>query len=100
MPTHHEMPGFSRAHKGLSEKQKDYFKTALEKFVSDLRDMECGVAKWFRDSLRVKRVKGAADLWEMTWNSNGRATFKFGEEQVTGKKHVVWHQIGGHEILP
>ena len=100
MPTHDEMPGFSRAHRGLSAEQKSHFNTAVKKFVSDLQDMESGVAKWFRDSLRVKKVNGPPGLWEMSWRSDGRATFRFGEEQVPGKHHVVWDQIGGHEILP
>jgi hypothetical protein len=54
----------------------------------------------FRASLRVKPVKGHAGLWEMTWEGNdGRATFAYGAEKVSGKRHVIWERVGGHEIF-
>ena len=54
----------------------------------------------FRPGLRVKKVQGAQDLYEMTWAPNGRALFGFEDEMLTGKIHVVWERIGTHSILP
>jgi hypothetical protein len=49
--------------------------------------------------LRVKGVKGATGVFEMTWAADGRATFQYGEPVVAGDPHVVWRHIGTHEIF-
>lgn len=49
--------------------------------------------------LRVKRVQGSRDVWEMTFAPDGRATFSYGAEVKTGEPHVIWRRIGGHEIF-
>ncbi|HCT77752.1 MAG TPA: hypothetical protein DGG94_10950 [Micromonosporaceae bacterium] len=66
---------------------------AVEHFVHDLR------AGQFRKGLRVKKMQGHDDVWEMTWAPDGRATFEYGPEQRAGERHVVWRRIGGHEIF-
>ena len=45
---------------------------------------------WFRPGLRVKHVQGTVDIYEMTWAPDGRALFTFGEDVISGKRHVVW----------
>jgi hypothetical protein len=45
--------------------------------------------------LRVKRVRGTRDVWELTWDGDGRGTFQYGDEIVIGDPHVVWRRIGG-----
>jgi len=72
----------------------------LRAFVADLREIEEGYLDWFRPGLRAKKVVGASDVYEMSWAPNGRATFAWGSEQISGKRHVVWLQVGGHDILP
>lgn len=62
--------------------------------------MEEGRSAVFRRGLRVKKVKGAEDIFEMSWASDGRATFAIGSPIQEGKFHIVWLDIGGHEILP
>ena len=49
--------------------------------------------------MRVKGVKGATGVFEMTWADDGRATFQYGEPVVAGDPHVVWRRIGTHEIF-
>lgn len=49
--------------------------------------------------LRIKGVRGADGVWEMTWDGDGRATFEFGPQVLPGKPHVVWRRVGGHEIF-
>ena len=100
MPTHAQKPAFAREFKRLSAKRAALFETRLEEFIDDLLAMEEGRLDWFRPQLRVKKVRGAEGLYEMTWDRDGRATFAWGAEQRPGKRHVVWVQIGGHEILP
>ncbi len=86
--------------KGLHSAQAALFERRLQEFVADLLDMEQGRSTWFRRTLRVKKVQGLSDVYEMSWASNGRATFAMGDPIVEGKLHIVWLRIGGHDILP
>jgi hypothetical protein len=52
----------------------------------------------FRKGLRVKGVKGATGVLEMTWADNGRATFQYGAPVVEGEPHVIWRRVGTHGI--
>ncbi|MBI2865251.1 MAG: hypothetical protein HYX94_11880 [Chloroflexi bacterium] len=50
-------------------------------------------------SLRVKAVKGAPGVWEMTWSfsgPDGRATFEL--IGVEGEPAVRWRRSGDHRI--
>jgi hypothetical protein len=38
-------------------------------------------------------------VFEMTWDNDGRATFSYGAERITGEAHVVWRRIGTHAIF-
>ena len=78
----------------LSADQKAAFLTAVAQFVEDLRRGE-----GFRKGLRVKGVKGAAGIFEMTWADDGRATFEYGDPVREGEAHVIWRRIGAHKIL-
>ena len=100
MPTHSQKAAFMRAYMRLPHTQRMQFKMALQEFVSALLDMESGRANTFPLKLRIKKVKGVEGCWEMTWAQNGRAVFSWGQEQQPGKRHVVWLDIGDHDILP
>ena len=77
----------------LSDDQQAAFLAAVELFVADLR------AGAFRPSLRVKGVKGAAGVFEMTWAANGRATFEYGGEITSGETHIIWPRVGTHGVF-
>lgn len=70
------------------------FRIAVRAFVEDLRR-----DRRFRKSLRVKGVRGAPNVFEMTWAPDGRATFQYGDEEVKGEPHVIWRRIGTHDVL-
>ena len=53
----------------------------------------------FRAGLRMKSVRRAPDVFELTWDGNGRATWSYGKERIRGAKHTVWRRTGGHDIL-
>ena len=78
----------------LSADQKAAFLTAVAQFVEDLRRGE-----GFRKGLRVKGVKGASGIFEMTWADDGRATFDYGDPVSEGEAHIIWRRIGAHKIL-
>ena len=78
----------------LSADQKAALLTAVAQFVEDLRRGE-----GFRKGLRVKGVKGASGIFEMTWGDDGRATFEYGDPVSEGEAHIIWRRIGAHKIL-
>jgi len=94
MPTREVLAKFWRDWAQLSPRQQKAFLAAVAKFVDDLR-----MGRGFRSSLRVKGVRGASGLYEMTWAPDGRATFSYGRSIVGDEPHVIWHRIGTHKIL-
>lgn len=94
MPTFEKLAQFDREFAKLTTEQRQAFRAAVVMLVADLR-----ARQGFRRSLRVKRVQGTTDVWEMTWAPDGRATWQYGAEQVPGETHVVWRRIGTHAIF-
>ncbi|MCY4163561.1 MAG: hypothetical protein OXE93_05015 [bacterium] len=86
--------------KRLNSSQATLFELRLLEFVADLLEMEQGRRTWFRKNLRVKKVRGQSNVYEMSWAADGRATFALGTSPVDGKLHIVWLRIGSHDILP
>ena len=99
MPTYEQSGPFHRDRRRLTKAQRKRLRVARDSFVADLRDMEAGRRSWFRPGLRVKGVKGAPGVFEMTWASDGRATFSWGREKVEGQRHVIWRRCGTHDIF-
>ena len=93
MPTRDVLASFWRDWEALTPDQQRAFKSALHKFIEDLRTGR------FRAGLRVKRVQGTDGIFEMMWAKNGRATFQYGDEVRLGEVHVIWRRIGTHEIF-
>jgi hypothetical protein len=93
-PTYELGTGFAREFARLSREQDRAFRKAVGKFIDALRDGEQPP-----NSLRIKRVQGTEDIWEMSFSGDSRATFRYGTEAKPGETHVQWLRIGGHEIL-
>ncbi len=93
MPTFVLTERFLRDLEGLTPEQRRAFRAAVMKFRQDLP------TRRFRKGLRVKRVQGSSDIFEMTWADDGRATFQYGASITEGEQHVVWRRIGTHSIL-
>lgn len=93
-PTYELGTGFAREFARLSREQSREYRQAVEKFVDALR-----AGNQPPNSLRIKRVQGTKDIWEMSYSGDGRATFRYGTEVKPGETHVQWLRIGGHEIL-
>ena len=78
----------------MSASQQAAFLAAVAQFVDDLSR-----GRELRQGLRVKGVKGATGIFEMTWACDGRATFEYGESVVEGEPHIVWRRVGTHAIF-
>ena len=94
MPTYVALARFLRDYEALTPEQQALFRRALAIFIKELRE-----GKGFRKGLRVKRVRGTEDVFEMTWAPNGRATWEYGEEVRPGERHIIWRRIGTHDIF-
>ncbi len=78
----------------LTPARKATFQAAVAEFVEDLRS-----GGRFRKGLRVKCVKGAPGIFELTWAPDGRATFEYGDPVVAGEPHVIWRRVGANSIF-
>ena len=94
MPTFEQLRRFDRDFAALSDAQREAFRSAVQKFVADLER-----GQGFRQGLRVKGVRGAPGMFELTWAHDGRATFSYGDWRREGEAHIVWHRVGTHDIL-
>ena len=92
-PPYLPLPTFERDYEHLTIEQRRAFRAAVAKFIADLHTGA------FRRGLRVKGVRGAPGVFEMTWAPDGRATFQFGTEIQPGSPHVIWRRIGTHHVL-
>ena len=93
MPTFAWLARFGADFDALSADQQAAFLAVVVLFVADLK------AGAFRSSLRVKGVKGAAGIFEMTWAADGRATFEFGSEIRPGETHIIWRRVRTHDVF-
>jgi hypothetical protein len=93
-PTFEARASFAREFARLSREQDKAFRKAVRKLVEALAD-----EREPPRSLRIKRVQGTNDVWEMSYSGDGRATFRYGSEVKRGETHVEWLRVGGHEIL-
>ena len=70
MPAFEWLALFDREWRSLTAEQQRAFRDAVAAFVEDLRE-----ATGLRKGLRVKKMQGREDVWEMTWAPDGSATF-------------------------
>lgn len=89
MPTDERAISFVRDWLTLSRDRRSLFMKAVAKMVIDPQS-----GTGFRKGLRVKGVQGHPDVYEMTWASDGRATFHYGTSPHPGDTHIVWRRIG------
>jgi hypothetical protein len=94
VPTYGTTPSFDDAFEHLSSENKKRFKRKVREFVEDLK-----AGSRFRNGLRVKPYKSRPGTFEMTWAPNGRAFFIYGEPVKDGERHVIWLDVGTHDLL-
>ena len=92
-PTYDTASTFEDDWNKLTPDQRERLRTAVTRLVADLR------TGTIRPGLRIKRVQGTDDVWEMTYAPDGRATFTHGPEHRPGHAHIQWRRIGTHDVL-
>jgi hypothetical protein len=94
VPTYAWLARFGADFDSLSPSQQAAFLVAVTQFVEDLQG-----GRGFRKGLRVKGMRGASGIFEITWADNGRATFEYGASVIDGEPHVIWRRVGTHAIF-
>lgn len=94
MPTYEIGPEFVRDWQRLTPEQQTRFKDARDNFVSDLKQRS-----QLRSGFRIKRFRGQENVWEFSYEGDGRALFMYGTSPIPGEAHIIWLRIGTHEIF-
>jgi hypothetical protein len=97
-------PTFDRDIRALKpEHLAEFKKVVLEKFApacdAYADATECGNHFIWPRALRVSKMRGRYQVWEMTWSfasPDGRATFEF--VRVDNEWRCRWRRLGDHSI--
>lgn len=94
-------PAFDSDVRRLKPEHLAEFRTVLrERFVPACDALAADPARPWPASLRVKSVRSAPGILEMTWSfssPDGRATFEL--VTVDGELRVRWRRIGDHGVF-
>lgn len=94
-------PAFDSDYRRLkAEHAADFKQVVRDKFVPACDAFAKDPARPWPSSLRVKPVRSAAGVLEMTWSfasPDGRATFEF--VTVDGELRVRWRRVGNHDVF-
>ena len=93
MPTYEADRVFLRDWVRLTAEQQRRFKTAVSRFVEDLK-----AKRPPRKGLGIERFEAHEDVYEFHWAPNGRALFSYGVSPHPGDIHIIWLRIGTHDI--
>jgi hypothetical protein len=95
------LPRFERDYHSLPRNHRGLARQAITKIFQPAAERAAaGEPNPWPRGLRVKKVQGARDVWEMTWsmdNPDSRATWEWAE--IEGEPAVLWRRIGGHRIF-
>jgi hypothetical protein len=91
---------FKRDFKRLPEGHKARFRECIPGFNDAAERAASGQDNPWPKGLRVKPIKSARGVWELTWSMkdpDGRATWEWIE--VDGERAIRWRRIGDHGVL-
>ncbi len=92
---------FKRDYRRLSEAERRAFRAVVQDhFGSALDHHRDEPGGPWPARLRVKGVRGAPGVWEMTWSftdPDGRATWEW--VSIEGETGIRWRRIGSHAIF-
>lgn len=93
-------PAFDRDFKRLPSHHQKKFRAAVPQFRAAAERATAGASDPWPKGLRVKPVRSARGIWEMTWrmdDPDGRATWEW--TSVAGEPAIRWRRVGNHEVL-
>lgn len=93
-------PRFEREARRLPGEHRAKLKRALPRFSEAADRAVAGADDPWPRGLRVKRVVGTQDIWEMTWSMHdpdGRATWQWTVDD--GQPAILLRRVGNHSVL-
>lgn len=93
-------PAFDRDFKRLPKRHQVKFRELVPAFNAAVERAAAGRDRPWPKGMRVKPVKGAPGIWELTWSMNdpdGRATWEWVD--VRGEPAIRWRRVGDHGVL-
>ena len=93
-------PAFDADYRRLKPEHRLAFRQVVrDRFAPACAAWSANPAAW-PASLRVKSVRGAPGVFEMTWSfvsPDGRATFEL--LTIAGEPHCRWRRVGDHDVF-
>ena len=97
---------FRADYKKLSEAERQLFRKSIAVFNDAADRFASGDSDSWPAKLRVRPVRGAEGIFEMTWSfsgPDGRATWEWVTvtDRSTGRRHraVRWRRVGNHAVF-
>lgn len=94
-------PAFDTDYRRLKREHREAFRRVLvTKFIPACDALSADASAVWPKSLRVKAVRGAPGVLEMTWpfaSPDGRATFEL--VTISGELRCRWRRIGDHGVF-
>jgi hypothetical protein len=92
---------FKRDYRRLSDEHKEEFRRIVREHFNPALDrhVENPGQPW-PARLRIKRVQGAAGVWELTWSftdPDGRATWEW--ITIEDEPAIRWRRVGDHSVF-
>jgi hypothetical protein len=91
---------FKRDFNKLPEHHKDKFRQLVLRFNDAAEKAARGENNPWPKGMRVKPIKSAEQIWELTWSMNdpdGRATWEW--IKIDGEAAIRWRRVGDHDVL-
>ncbi|WP_026911556.1 hypothetical protein [Patulibacter minatonensis] len=93
-------PAFDRDYKRLSKQHQAKFRKLVPRFNAAAERAAAGETAPWPNGMRVKPVKGAEGVWEVTWSMDdpdGRATWEW--VTIGDTQGIRWRRIGDHDVF-
>lgn len=93
-------PAFDRDYKRLDKQHQDKFRKLIPRFNDAAERAASGQTAPWPNGMRIKPVKGAEGIWELTWSKDhpdGRATWEW--TAIDDQQAIRWRRIGDHSVF-
>lgn len=93
-------PAFDRDYKRLDKQHQDKFRKLIPRFNDAAERAPSGQTAPWPNGMRIKPVKGAEGIWELTWSKDhpdGRATWEW--TTIDDQQAIRWRRIGDHSVF-
>jgi hypothetical protein len=95
VPTFESLARFDREFRRMPRELQAAFLAMLPTFIAALRT----TPPTFLPALRVKRVQGRQEAWEITFAPGRSRDLRIRRSDHPGTPHIIWRRVGTHDVL-